>query len=350
MLLRQGAAWALDVPARAGDGARIMSRLPPVGPLKLGWMGGVAGYLYARNMAFKHAPNVSNAMMRLTNVSGRGRGRDGLAAAAYFEGVASDYEVIAREAGVLREGASVFAGRRVLELGPGNTQAIALLAKTKGARAFAGWDAFDVLSRDEAYLSRIYAPLLERAGSSPSRARELLEECKIHASRAALERVGPFDLVVSRAVLEHVRDLDALHRDLAALTTSDAVLIHKVDLRSHGFEWDHELDFLLFTERAWKGLTSHVGEPNRARFPAYLELARRHGFAPIYVASSRVISPARVERVRSRLASPFREMPASVLGVLGFWIVLVRQGHPLASRATFPSELPAAPHDALATF
>lgn len=312
-------------------------------------MTGVAGYLLVRNLAFKHAPEAANAMMRLTNVSGRGRGRDGDEAITYFEGVAHDYEVIAEKAGLTNEG-SLFSGKRVLELGPGNTQAIALVARAKGAAKFAGWDAFDVLSRDQKYLAAIYEPLLRKMGQPATRVHELLDECKIHGSRDAFEALAPFDLVISRAVLEHVRDLDGLYRDLAALTTEDAALVHKIDLRSHGFQLTHDLDFLLFSERTWRRLTTHIGEPNRARYPRYLELGKKHGFTPVYVASTRVITAQEAERIRPKLAPPFRDMTSDVLAVLGFWLVQVRSKHPLASRDLDTTSLSPAPHDQLAPF
>ena len=320
-----------------------------VSPVKLGWMGGVAGYLLARNLAFKHAPRAANALMRMTNVSGRGRGRDGKSAVSYFEGVVRDYEVIARTAGL--EG-PLFAGKRVLELGPGNTQAVALLARARGASSVSGWDAFDVLSRDRAYLHAIYEPLLHRTGDDPSPARivSLLEGCEVHSSRDQLEKQGPFDVVISRAVLEHVRDLEKLHEDIKALTAKNAVIIHKVDLRSHGFQLTHDLDFLLFPEPVWRGLTTHIGEPNRARFTRYFELGRAHGLSPIYASSTRTLPRSKVDRIRPKLASPYRHMTSDILSVLGFWVVQVREEHPLAKQAIAPDALEPAPHDALAPF
>jgi SAM-dependent methyltransferase len=320
-----------------------------IGPVKLGWMGGVAGYLLTRNLAFKHAPGAANALMRLTNVSGRGRGRDGKDAIPYFEGVARDYEVIARTAGLTEP---LFKDRRVLELGPGNTQAVALLARARGAARVAGGDAVDVLSRDRIYLNAIYEPLLDRMGenSSPAAIVSLLADCKVHATREALEKEGPFDLCISRAVLEHVRDLEQLHRDIEALTTRSAVVIHKVDLRSHGFQLTHDLDFLLFPEPVWRGLTTHIGEPNRARFNRYFEIGKEHGLVPIYASSTRTLPKRKVDRIRPKLASPYREMSSDVLSVLGFWVVQVRQDHPLAAQAINPKWLDPAPHDALAPF
>ena len=86
----------------------------------------------------------------------------------------------------------------------------------------------------------------------------------MHTSLDALAAGGRrFDLVVSRAVLEHVRDLRALFAAVSKVVTDDAVLVHKVDLRSHGIEHGHPLDFLRFSERAWRAMSSHIDVPNR---------------------------------------------------------------------------------------
>ncbi|CAN5539378.1 hypothetical protein BH09MYX1_BH09MYX1_07850 [soil metagenome] len=334
---------------------------PLTAPGKLLWMGGVSGYLLSRNLAFKHAPRAANALMRLTNVSGRGRGRDGAAAVKYFRSVLADYENIATESGLVRGGGSdgrdgraLWKDRNVLELGPGNTKAIALGARARGAASFAGWDAFDVQSRDHAYLDAIYGPMLEDLGEKGGldRAEELLRGVSVHADAGPLRSAAAgrkFDLVISRAVLEHVRDLDRLYRELDLLVADDAVLIHKVDLRCHGFRWNHELDFLMFSEPLWRGLTTHIGEPNRKRYPEYLAIGERYGFVPIYAASTHVIDASEVDRVRTQLAEPYRSMDDDALRTLGFWVVQVRSSHPLAKkRATFP--LPPAPHARLGSF
>lgn len=324
-----------------------------VGLTKRLWMGGVSGYLLGRNLVFKHAPGAANALMRLSNVSGRGRGRDGGEAARYFASVLRDYEIIAEAAGLVADPKELFRGRRVLELGPGNTRSITLSARVRGATMAAGWDAFDVQSRDETYLRPIYEAVLENLGESGgfARAQELTRDIQVHRDAGTLLASGTkFDLVLSRAVLEHVRDIDRLYRELDGLLSDDAVLIHKVDLRCHGFRLNHELDFLLFPERLWRGLTSHIGEPNRVRYPDYLAVGERYGFVPLYASSTHVIPLAEVRRVRKNLAVPFRDMPDDVLSVLGFWMVQVRKGHPLASRGAVKGPIGPAPHARLGSF
>ena len=156
---------------------------------------------------------------------------------------------------------------------------------------------------------------------------------------------GSFDRVHMSWVLEHVRDLDDLFASLREATTDDAVLIHKVDLRSHGFHLTNDLDFLRFPVREWDAMTSHTGEPNRLRASDYLHLARRHGFAVAHFSAARTLPRSAVERVRPELAEPFASMSVDELSVVGIWLVLVREKHPLAATALqgVPERIPAAP-------
>ena len=249
-----------------------------------------------------------------------------------------DYRVVADASGV----GDVLAGKRVLELGPGDTRAVALLAKKAGATSWDGYDAFDIQSRDARYLDAIYRPL---AGND---ARRLLDGCMMHTSPDALRRRAPFDLVVSRAVLEHVRDLGGLFRLLADVVADDAVLVHKVDLRSHGIEHRHPLDFLRFGDAAWRAMSSHVDLPNRERASRYLDLAERVGLRTIWAKTTHLIDRNEAARAAPTLAPRFRGVSPDELRVLGLWLVQVGPKHPLASRERGPLE--PAPHDRLSTY
>ncbi len=300
------------------------------------WAGRSFAYHAAYNQLTRRAPAVSAALQRLTGDTGRGDDRNGEAGADYFEAVAGDYQAMAEHVGVVRPGEDLFRGRRVLELGPGDTRSVALLARLRGAAACEGYDPYDIQSRKDRYLEAIYGPLLRRAGEDASygRAQELLDGCSVHTSAAALRAGGKrFDRVISRAVLEHVGDLDTLFADLGEVATDDAVLIHKVDLRCHGNRFDHELDFLLFPERVYRAMSSHIDLPNRVRLPEYLELGRRQGLALVYASSTHVVEQGEVLAVRDRLAHPFRLMPPAALRVLGVWLVQVGPAHPMASAA-----------------
>jgi len=307
------------------------------------WAARTFAYHAARNALARTSPRAFSALQRLTRDTGRGDECSGAAAADYFEAVVSDYSVIAEASGIAPRG-TLFAGRRVLELGPGDTRAVALLARIEGAAAWEGYDAFDIQSRDARYLEAIYAPLVARRGAA--RDRDWLDGCRMHTSASSLRRAGRrFDVVVSRAVLEHVRGLRGLFREVADVIHDDAVLIHKVDLRSHGIEHRHALDFLRFGERAWRAMSSHVDLPNRERASSYLTLAEDTGLSTIWARTTHVIDARAASSVARGLAPPFRAVPTEELRVLGLWLVQVGPRHPLAGRPL--GALEPAPHERL---
>ncbi len=304
-----------------------------------------------RNLLRRASPRLSDMKLRVERASGRGVERGADEAARYFRGVLSDYESIARHAGLTDGARSLFDGRSVLELGPGDTLSVGILARARDALAYDAYDPYYLCARDDAYLRGVYGALVE---GGPERATELLRGSVVHRAPASLKARGRrFDLVVSRSVLEHVDDLGALFETLREVATDDAVLVHKVDLRSHHNQHDHDLDFLLFPEGLYHLATSHVGMPNRVRASAYLELAERAGFVTLWAARTHVIPAEAVRAIRGELAPTFRAMPVEELQVLGLWLVQVGRAHPLAARAAAyasAADLPDAPSEDLAPF
>jgi hypothetical protein len=59
------------------------------------------------------------------------------------------------------------------------------------------------------------------------------------------------DFVISQAALEHVDDIDGVHRSLAAAVKSGGVITHVIDFKSHGMTagWDGHLQY---GDVAWK--------------------------------------------------------------------------------------------------
>ena len=316
-----------------------------VGLRRSAWAIRTFAYHAAYNVLAGTAPRVASAIQRLTHDTGRGRGRDGKAAADYFEAVLADYLAIAHASGV--GGMDLFRGKHVLELGPGDTRAFALLARLEGA-TWEGFDPFDIQSQHLPYLDAIYDPILVRR-NEPRSVEECLQGAIVHTSATGLRRGGRrFQIIVSRAVLEHVRDLESLFELASSVATDDAVWIHKIDLRAHGIRHEHELDFLRFREPVWNIMSSHIDLPNRARAAAHLDLGDRVGLRTLWAAATHVIPRDEADRVRNELASPFCAMDADALSVLGLWLVQVGRGHPRASQGS--KKLVAAPTERLSRY
>src|SRR5215211_1472176 len=193
---------------------------------------------------------------------------------AYIDSVFGDY---LRYGGL---GCSDLRGSRVLELGPGDNYGVALRFLACGAARVVSVDKF-ATRRNEAQQRRIYEALLanldESARASIGNAIRLdagiafdvrrLQPLEGLAVEDLLHRFDPgsFDLVVSRAVLEHLFDLDSAFAAMDEALTPGGLMLHKVDLRDHGMfsPRAHPLTFLTVPESVYRLMTRHSGRPNR---------------------------------------------------------------------------------------
>lgn len=188
-------------------------------------------------------------------------------------------------------------GGRFLEIGPGDSLAVAVCLVAWGAAEVVCIDRFDCLgavheqgalyralldtfSPEEAALVRRECPwLVERPVRHRVQGRvTFLPGASLESCAAALSgRV--FDAVLSNAVLEHVQDPDSGLAAVGPLLAPGGWMFHEVDFRSHGrFENRSPLSFLTVPERWWRLMGDRVGAPNRFRPNYFRRLFHREGF------------------------------------------------------------------------
>jgi SAM-dependent methyltransferase len=252
------------------------------------------------------------------------------ASVAYVRAVVADY---------LRYGGwepADLAGKRVLEIGTGDSLAVARSLRAAGARSVTTLDAWPA-PRDEARERALCAAL----DLDPQ------DRVAIEVRTGAVERAAAlfppasFDLIVSRAVLEHVADLEAAWRAMTALLSPGGAMWHKVDLRHHGYyAHRHPLHFLTIPEPMWRLVSSPDPTLNRARRPDYARLAgasfARASLWHTHVLDRDEITPhvdvirrlidydeedlRRVEAIRPRLQPRFRALAAEDLLITGIFL------------------------------
>jgi SAM-dependent methyltransferase len=271
---------------------------------------------------------------RWTGETGRGRGAESVEQTArYFERCVDDYR--ARLALSPAQWRAFLKGRQVLEYGPGDLPGVALLLLGMGAGRVVCVDRFplvnfgtfnrQVLGRLAASASltaderrragAVLAQLLAGAGADGA--------LHYRTSRdGTLGEPDSIDLLISRAVLEHVGDLDATFADMARVLRADGVAIHQVDLKSHGMHIEHPLDFLCWPSRLWVWMYGCKGAPNRVRLARYRELAARHGLRIDALEVCERASPQEWAAIAHRLPAEVRELGYEDGACLGFWMVL----------------------------
>lgn len=283
------------------------------------------------------ASNAVNAVSKdlhaaLRRATGRGGGAQSPdVVAAYFRGCFDDYF---EQLGVPpQEIGAWLQGKVVLEYGPGDMPGVALLMIAHGAERAACVDRFPWLRLSEVNRSALSLLALNMTADQRERLASCFEGEGL-TGELRCDRVGYLvsddglsgirgeaDLVFSRSVLEHVNRLDLTLKDMAEALRPGGVMIHKVDLRSHDFDWGHPLDFLTVSPLAWRLLSSHNGSmPNRLRLSDFRALLKDEPFDDVVITPTARIEASEAEAIRPRLAAPFADRSQDDLTTLGFWL------------------------------
>ena len=286
---------------------------------------------FASNQLARWLPSL---YVRLTGQTGRGVGEAGAGEiAAYFTQCVADY---AAQLKLDHAGFSEFlTGKRVLEYGPGDILGVALLLYAHGASHVRCVDRF-ALERISptnaqvylALLNSLQGPMRERANAvfrEPGRPQSGFDPAKVQyvvTPDGLCGEQAAYDLVLSRAVLEHVNRLDKTLLDIAAALRPAGVSVHCVDLRSHGLDRQRPLDFLTWSDTAYRLMYSNKGFPNRWRIDAYRRCVQQSGLKFISLHPTEQLPLQKIQDIAGQLAEPFRAIDHDDLRWLGFWMVV----------------------------
>ena len=249
-------------------------------------------------------------------------------------------------------------GKQVLEVGPGDNFGVALLLLAAGAERVATVDRFATW-RDPGQQRAIYRALLERMeGEERDRAErivsldgdpsfdaaslEVVEGLPIEEAPERFGR-GAFDLIASRAVMEHVGDIDGAYVAMDELLAPAGAMAHKVDLSDHGLftpGGHHPLTFLTVSDRAYRWMGGNAGLPNRRPGRDHIQALTALGYQPKALVTHLIDSPGEivphaadpdpsrlaraeslVEEIRPRLLDRYRDLAARDLAVAGLFLV-----------------------------
>ncbi|PWB56138.1 MAG: methyltransferase type 12 [Nitrosomonadales bacterium] len=271
--------------------------------------------------------------IKLTGQTGRGASQESAQQIAdYFRHCFDEYfQVLGIEPGQI---CSYLAGKRILEYGPGDVPGVALLMIAHGASSVVCVDRFPMVSIS-GLNAEVLGHLMEGLdGEAKARAASCFLKQGDPASGLCEQRIrylvkpgglsglsNAADLIVSRAVLEHVNDLHATFADMRSALCETGVAIHQVDLKSHGLHRSNPLDFLTWPEHWWSWMYGHKGMPNRWRVNRYREALQENSLRTLLLKPTALAEQRDIEDVRPYLAEPFRAVSDSDLSWLGFWLV-----------------------------
>ena len=289
----------------------------------------------ATNQLARFAPA---AYVRLTGQTGRGSAAEESPGdiAQYFRDCADAYF---EKLGIAPLQTPAFlTGKTLMEYGPGDLPGVAALMIARGAEKVYCVDRFPLVNLSDKNArvlvqlidgsqgverDRLVACLADKsnpgAGFDPRRIEYVVRPSGLSGLRNTV------DVVFSRAVLEHVDDLEATFADMTAAMCVGATAIHLVDLRSHGLHKSNPLDFLEWSPALWNLMYSEKGVPNRWRIDKYRSVLSRLPVTVVALETTKLSASEHVELVRPRLAEMFRAISDDDLRCLGFWLVFLKR-------------------------
>ena len=254
--------------------------------------------------------------------------------------------------------------KSILEIGPGDNVGVALKFLLAGARQVVGLDKFssrqdcvqqrriyqamrEALNNDEQHL---FDAMIDPEQSLPAESSKLVTLFGRGIEEAEhLFEPASFDLIISRAVFEHVYDPDRAFSVMHRLLKSGGYMLHKIDIRDHGIfskHQHHPLTFLTIPDSVYRLMVYDSGKPNRKLLPYYRNKAAGLGFAARFLVTHIVgveseIVPHKegvffnvdysdstlslLKSIRPRLQEEFKNMSDTDLMVSG--IFLIAQKH-----------------------
>jgi len=225
-------------------------------------------------------------------------------------------------------------GKTILEYGPGDLPGVGFLFVAFGAKKVYCVDRFPLVNKsafNQEVIANIYESLdhnkqslvkkllIDETNPGLGFKNESMEYLVTKNGTSNLQ--SEVDLVISRAVLEHVGDLNATFRDMQMAMKPQSTAVHLVDLKSHGLHRKNPLDFLTWPKLLWDLMYSQKGVPNRWRLDKYKSIINSAHFENIIIHSTGDVSAEQIQEVKPYLAKMFREVSDMDLGCLGFWLI-----------------------------
>lgn len=218
--------------------------------------------------------------------------------------------------------------KTVLEIGPGNGLLTALFARTLGAAHTWLIDA-ENLAEHHARTFAAAADFLAAKGLKPpavSNEEDLSRQLSYTYLTGGLDSLrsvpsASIDFLFSQAVMEHIRlgEFDELARQTRRVLKPGGAASHWIDFRDH---LQYALNNLRFSERVWESdFMAHSGfYTNRIPLGAMKKRFQDAGFS-VRVAAEH-LWPSGLPTAQSKMAPPFRAMPADKLMVMHAHVVL----------------------------
>lgn len=213
-----------------------------------------------------------------------------------------------------------FKNQDIIEIGPGPDVGNGLVLIAKGAKTYTAVDKHNLIKQtDSVFYERLLDVLKEEPGYQHAReAYELFSEGRgavltyVHDPSFRLDSVRDqeYDLLVSRAAMEHFEDLPGFFRRIRSKMREGGAMISLIDFKTHTrYIRDVDpLNILRYSDRLYRWL-GFTGIPNRLRMSDCMKLLEEFSFQDIRSEDYEIVTEDYVNAVRPGLAPKYRNYP-----------------------------------------
>ncbi|MDT7831937.1 hypothetical protein RQM59_06065 [Flavobacteriaceae bacterium S356] len=179
-------------------------------------------------------------------------------------------------------------GKRILEIGPGDSFGIGLKFLFLGAKSVVFFDKF-YARRDEVLLKEVYRRML--LSQNKYTFDHLFDNAllpknhwkyiygkgieQISATKDPYLYQEPFDYIISNQVIQEVYALKPAFKRMIDLLAIGGKMVHHIDFEPYNYfryHLDQEYDFLTFSEITYKWMVNKRGMSNRKRINEYIRI------------------------------------------------------------------------------
>ena len=224
-----------------------------------------------------------------------------------------------------------FKDKQIVELGPGNSIALALNCLCNGAQKYQMVDKYPRIFKNDKQKESILEQIAYFENKYSHNLNDFVNKITLKFNQEKLTYVknsvedlrtissDSIDLILSISVFEHVKDVETSFQEMNRILKMDGVMYHKIDLRDH-YNFDNPFKFLKYSDFLWNNFLTKEGfsYTNRLRVDDFEDVLAKHGFEIVEL--DKVIFEG-VLPDKCRLNGRFRNKDDDDLQVIGMTIL-----------------------------
>ena len=220
-----------------------------------------------------------------------------------------------------------FKDKQILELGPGNSIALALNFLCSGADKYLMADKYPRILKTEKQAKHLLEQVTFYEDKYPCNLDKFVNKDSLKFNEAFLAYTpdsaedlrntpsNSVDIILSISVFEHIRDVEKSFQEMKRVLKEGGIIYHSIDMRDH-YNFNEPFKFLKYSDSTWDNYLTKEGYSytNRLRVDDFDNLLIKYGFEIISINKNNYESDL---PDKNAFSDKFRDKDIETLKVVG---------------------------------